>query len=576
MQTILEIEKGADQVTEKKKLLIVGGVAGGASCAARARRLSETAEIIIFERGPYVSFANCGLPYYIGNIIKEEQELLVATAELFRERFNIQVRPENEVISIKRDQRRIEVRNLRDNSVYHESYDALVLAPGAAPLRPPLPGIDLDGILTLRTIPDSHEIKQWIEKKKVKRVVIVGGGFIGLEMAENLANRDLSVAILEASDQLMPPIDPEMASPLQDYLITKKIALSLGKAVIGFERNQDGAIVVHTAGGAKHIADLVILAMGVRPETGLARAAGLEIGERGGIRVDDRMRTSDPKIWAVGDAVEVRDFIVDQWTTLPLAGPANRQGRIAADVIFGRDSRFRGTQGTAVCRAFDVTVAITGASEKTLKRCGIRSQPAKYEKIYLHPEHHAGYYPGAKPITIKLIFSTENGRILGAQAIGEAGVAKRIDVIAIAIQMGATVFDLEEAELCYAPQFGTAKDPINVAGMVAANLLRGDAPVVHWNEVRPDKQTILDVRDPYEFNADHLEGAINLPLGQLRQRMGELNDNGEILAYCAVGQRSYYASRALRLHGFDAHSVSGGYKSLVAYESSGMGPERSD
>ena len=324
MHVVSGISEGVDKLANKKKLLVVGGVAGGASCAARARRLSEEADIIIFERGPYVSFANCGLPYYVGNVIKEEEDLLVATPELFRERFNIEVRLENEVLSIDRHKRQIEVHNLNRNTVYNESYDALVLAPGSAPFRPPLQGIDLEGILTLRTIPDSRQMKQWIEERKVKRVVVVGGGFIGLEMTENLANLGLDVTVLEASDQLMPPIDPEMAAPLHDHLITKKITLNLGHAVTEFEQNPDGSIVVHTSAGAKHVAELVILAIGVRPETGLARAAGLEIGERGGIRVDDQMRTSDKHIWAVGDAIEVRDFILDQWTTLPLAGPANR------------------------------------------------------------------------------------------------------------------------------------------------------------------------------------------------------------------------------------------------------------
>jgi len=558
---------------DKKRILIVGGVAGGASCAARARRMSEAAEIIIFERGPHVSFANCGLPYYVGDVIKEEESLLIATPELFRERFNIEVRLENEVLSIDRHSRKIKVQNRESGAVYHESYDALVLAPGSAPIRPPLPGIDLDGILPLRTIPDSRQIRQWIDERKVQRVVVVGGGFIGLEMTENLANRGLSVTIVESSNQLMPPLDPEMASPLQDHLITKRVALSLGQPVTGFEQNPNGTITVCTAGGAKHSADLVILAIGVRPEVGLARTAGIEIGDRGGIRVDDQMRTSDKRIWAVGDAIEVRDFVIGQWTTLPLAGPANRQGRIAADVILGHDARFRGTQGTAICKAFDLTVAITGASEKILKRCGIQDSPVEYEKIYLHPGQHAGYYPGVKPISIKLIFSKEDGKILGAQAVGEKGVAKRIDVIATAIQMGATVFDLEEVELCYAPQYGTAKDPVNIAGMIAANVLRGDAPIVHWDSIHPDRQTILDVRDPDEFNADHLEDAVNVPLGQLRQGMGELNRKDEILTYCAVGQRSYYASRALRQLGFNARNISGGYKSLVAYESAGMDPE---
>jgi len=560
-------------LSDKKRILIVGGVAGGASCAARARRMSEAAEIIIFERGPYVSFANCGLPYYVGNVIKEEQSLLIATPELFRERFNIEVRLQNEVMSIDRHSRKITVQNLKSGSVYQESYDALVLSPGSAPVRPPLPGIDLEGILSLRTIPDSRQIRQWIDDGKVQRVVVVGGGFIGLEMTENLANRGLSVTLVEASSQLMPPLDPEMASPLRDHLITKGIRISLGRPVTGFEKNPDGTIAVCTAEGAKHSADLVILAIGVRPEIDLARFAGIEVGDRGGIRVDDQMRTSDRRIWAVGDAIEVRDFVIGQWINLPLAGPASRQGRIAADVILGRDARFRGTQGTAICQAFDLTVAITGVSEKTLKQSGIQDSPVEYEKIYLHPGQHAGYYPGVKPITIKLLFSKKDGKILGAQAVGEKGVAKRIDVIATAIQMGATVFDLEEVELCYAPQHGSAKEPVNIAGMIAANVLRGDSPVAHWDGIHPERQTILDVRDPDEFNADHLEEAVNIPLGKLRQSMEELDRTAEILTYCAVGQRSYYASRALRQHGFNARNISGGYKSLVAYESADMGPE---
>jgi len=537
--------------------------------------MSEAAEIIIFERGPHVSFANCGLPYYVGNVIKEEEALLIATPELFRERFNIEVRLENEVLSIDPRNRKINVQDRRSGTVYDESYDALVLSPGASPIRPPLPGIGLDGILALRTIPDSRQIRQWIDERKVQRVTVVGGGFIGLELTENLAIRGLGVTLMEASSQLMPLLDPEIASPLQDHLITKRVSLSLGDPVTGFEQKPDGTIDVCTAAGARHSADLVILAIGVRPETGLAQTAGIEMGERG-IRVDDQMRTSDRNIWAVGDAVEVRDFVIGQYTTIPLAGPANRQGRIAADVILGHNARFRGTQGTAVCKAFDLTVAMTGASEKTLKRCGLQGRPASYEKIYLHPGQHAGYYPGVKPLTIKLLFSLEDGKILGAQAVGEEGVAKRIDVIATAIQMGATVFDLEEVELCYAPQYGTAKDPVNLAGMIAANVLRGDAAMVHWDGIHPDQETILDVREPEEYKADHFENAANIPLGQLRRRMGELDRENEILTYCAVGQRSYYASRALRQHGFKARNISGGYKSLVAYENAGMGPEQSD
>ncbi len=332
-----------------------------------------------------------------------------------------------------------------------------------------------------------------------------------------------------------------------------------------FDQNPDGhTIAVTTTSGASFSCEMVLLAIGVRPETTLAKEAGLEIGQLGGIRVNDHMRTSDEHIWAVGDAVEVRDFVTGDWSLIPLAGPANRQGRIAADVILGRDARFRGVQGTAVCRVFDITVAATGASEKTLQRRGIGGQPAQYEKIYLHPGHHANYYPGARPITMKLIFSVKDGRILGAQAVGEEGVEKRIDAIAMAIQRGSTVFDLEEAELCYAPQFGTAKDPVNVAGMIAANVMRGDAPVAHWKDAFESKALILDVREPGEFKMGHVEGAINIPLNSLRVRMNELPRDREILVYCAVGQRSYYASRALRLHGFNARNISGGMRSYHA------------
>ncbi|MDD5093692.1 MAG: FAD-dependent oxidoreductase [Dehalococcoidia bacterium] len=548
-----------------KRILIVGGVAGGASCAARARRISEGAEIIIFERGPYVSFANCGLPYYVGDVIKTEKALLVATPELFRKRFNIEVRLENEVQLIDRERREIEVKDAKSGNVYRERYDALVLAPGSAPIRPPIRGIDLPGILTLRTIPDSHQIRQWIDERDARRAVVVGGGFIGMEMTENLVNRGLSVTIVEALPQVMASVDPEMAVPIQNHLAQKGVSLCLGDAVSGFEQNSDGTLAVSTKSGARHMADLVILAIGVRPEVSLSRAAGIEIGKRGGIRVDDQMRTSDERIWAVGDAVEVKDFVTDEWTLIPLAGPANRQGRIAADVILGRNARFRGTQGTAVCQVFDLTVASTGATEKTLNQTGIHGKPAQYEKIYLHPGHHANYYPGAKPMTIKLIFSTDDGRVLGAQAVGEEGVEKRIDVIAMAIQKGSTVFDLEEAEVCYAPPFGTAKDPVNIAGMIAANALRGDAPVNHWDEIDKAEATILDVREVAEFSAGHVPGAVNIPLGELRARMGELAPDKEIRTYCAVGQRSYYASRALLQHGFKSRNMSGGIKSYGAH-----------
>ena len=550
----------------KARILIVGGVAGGASCAARARRLSEEAEIVVFERGPYVSFSNCGLPYYVGDVITKERKLLIATPELFRERFNIGVRVRSEVQAIDRGASEIVVRDIETGEVYRERYDALVLSPGAAPVRPPLPGIDIPGIFTLRSIPDSRRIREWIVGKKVRRAVIVGGGFIGLEMAESLTGRGISVTIVEMLPQVMPPVDPEMAVPIHDHLTSRGVDLCLGDGVAGFAPAGDGATIsVSTKSGRSYDCEMVLLAIGVRPEIALAKEAGLEIGDRGGIRVDGQMRTSDEHIWAVGDAVEVRDLITGEWTLMPLAGAANRQGRVAADVIMGRDAGFRGVQGTAVCKVFDMTVALTGASEKTLKRTGIGGKPALYEKIYLHPDHHAGYYPGAKPMTIKLVFSTEDGRILGAQAIGQEGVEKRIDVIAMAIQRGSTVFDLEEAELCYAPQYGSAKDPVNIAGMIAANVLRGDAAIVHWESLNTAEATMVDVREPGEFESGHIEGAVNIPLGSLRGRMGELPRDEELTAYCAVGQRSYYASRVLRLNGFKARNVSGGFKLYDAY-----------
>ena len=374
----------------RKKIVVVGGVAGGASCAARCRRLDETAEILILDRGPYVSFANCGLPYYVGDVIKDESKLLVANPALFRDRFNIEVRTEHEVVAIDRGARKIEVKERASGRTYRESYDALVLSPGAAAVRPPLPGIDLPGIFVVRTIPDSRQIRIWIDEKSAKSAVIVGGGFIGLEMAENLMHRGLSVMVVEMLDQVMPPLDPEMACQVQEHLEKHGVKVALGDGVAGFEAH-DGQISVKTKSGAEHVGDIVILAIGVRPETALAKAAGLNLGARGGIRVDEQMRTDDPNIWAVGDAVEVKDVVTGEWTLIPLAGPANRQGRIAADVICGRDSKFRGVQGTAICGVFELAVASTGASEKNLLRAGITD----YEKVYLHPANHVGYYPGA-------------------------------------------------------------------------------------------------------------------------------------------------------------------------------------
>ena len=547
---------------KKKRILVVGGVAGGASCVARARRLSEAADIIMFDRGEYVSFANCGLPYYVGDVIKEEENLIVATPELFRKRFKIDVRLQSEVVAVDRKNSRIQIKDLTTGDIYLEEYDALVLAPGARAIKPKMPGIDLPGIFSLRTIPDSRQIKAWINGRNEQRAVVVGGGYIGMEMTENLVNLGLSVTIIEMQPHVMPLLDAEMASPITAELVKHGVTLRLNETVNGFEQDADGLISAKLKSGSIEKAGLVILALGVRPEIKIAEAAGLEIGQRGGIRVDKHMRTSDEKIWAVGDAVEVKDVVTGQWGVIPLAGPANRQGRIAADVIMGRNAEFRGVQGTSVVGIMGLVVAFTGATEKTLRSMGIWDQPASFEKIYLHPGHHVAYYPGASPINLKLIFSREDGRVVGAQAIGREGVEKRIDVISMAIQKNATVFDLEEAELCYAPQFGSAKDPVNIAGMIAANVLRGDAPIVHWDELDKEPVFMLDVRDPSEYRQDHIKGAVNIPLNELRDRMGEVPKDQEVWTYCFVGQRSYYASRALSQYGYHIKNLSGGFKTF--------------
>jgi NADPH-dependent 2,4-dienoyl-CoA reductase/sulfur reductase-like enzyme/rhodanese-related sulfurtransferase len=547
----------------RKRVVIVGGVAGGASCAARLRRMDEHAEIVILDRGDYVSFANCGLPYFVGDVIQEQSKLLLASPDLFRDRFNIEVRLRNEVISIDRPSRQIVVRSLDDGREYREPYDALVLSPGASPIRPPLPGIDLPGIFTLRSLPDSEDIRQWIDSKKPRKAVVVGGGFIGLEMAENLVHRGLDVTIIEMADQLMPPVDPEMAEYVRRRVATHTAHVQLCDGVAGFTASPDDGLLVATKSGAEFDAGLVVLAIGVRPESGLARAAGLEIGDRGGIRVDCQMRTNDPHIWAVGDAVEVENRITGKWELIPLAGPANRQGRVAADAICGRESRFASVQGTAVCGFFGLTVALTGATEKALRRAGVED----FKAAYLHPAHHAGYYPGAKPIHLKVLFRGSDGLVLGAQAVGDEGVERRIDVIAMAIQMGATVFDLEEAELCYAPQYGSAKDAVNLAGMIAANVVRGDVELAPWTGLSTTGALFLDVREAKEFQGGSIDGAVNIPLGQLRARMNELPRDREISVNCGVGQRAYYACRILSQNGFSVRNLAGGYQTYRAWHS---------
>lgn len=539
-----------------QRILIIGGVAGGASCAARLRRLDERAEIHLIDRGPYVSFANCGLPYFVGGVIADEASLLVANPPLFEERFNIRVRTGTECTAVDRESRTVTLRDLASGVETREPYDALVLAPGASPLRPPLPGIDLAGIFTLRSIPDSRAIREWITQKRARRAVIVGGGFIGLEMAENLVLRGLDVTVVEMLEQVLPPLDAEVADRVASRLRERGVHLALGDGVAGFECPGGDAIAVRTRGGAAYEADLVILAIGVRPETGLARQAGLVLGARGGITVNPQMQTSDARIWAVGDAVEVEDAVSGESVLVPLAGPANRQGRIAADAICGRSSTFRGVQGTAICGVFGLQVAATGASEKALIRAGVTG----FEKVYLHPNQHARYYPGSKAMHLKLLFRKEDGRLLGAQAVGEEGVDRRMDVIAMAIQLGGTVFDLEEAELCYAPQFGGAKDAVNFAGMVAADVIRGDMPLVHWTEPVTTGTVFVDVRDPGEYAAGHHEGAINLPVDELRSRLADVPASDDVRVYCAVGQRGYLAARILMQNGRAVRNVSGGWE----------------
>jgi NADPH-dependent 2,4-dienoyl-CoA reductase/sulfur reductase-like enzyme/rhodanese-related sulfurtransferase len=560
------------------KVVIVGGVAGGASCAARLRRLDEKVEILMVERGPYVSYANCGLPYHIGGVIEKESSLLVASEQMFRAMFGIDVRTNCEAVSISAENKTVDLRNVETGEITTESYDKLVLSPGATSVRPPLPGIDLPGIFHVRTVPDARTIREWIESgttflsgmfnysgiqlvKPVRRAVVVGGGFIGLETAENLIHAGFDVTLIQKPDHVLSPLDPEIACLVQGHIKRHGVHVVANDGVVGFEQLDGDAIEVQTSSGKTHPADLVILAIGVKPDTTLARTAGLTIGDLGGIRVNEQMITSDPDIFAVGDAIEVKDFGTGQWSLIALAGPANRQGRIAADVICGRNSRYRGTQGTSIIGLFGGAAAWTGISEKTLKHIG----DSDYEKIYLFPNSHAGYYPGATMLGLKVLFRKSNGKLLGAQALGQDGPAvdKRISALAVAIQMGATIYDLEESELCYAPQFGSAKDAVNFAGMVAANVLRGDMPVSHWDTL--DGAFLLDVRQPVELIVENVPGALNIPLPELRARLDELPRDREIHIICRSAQRAYYATSILLQNGFKAKNISGGMLSRAMY-----------
>ena len=543
------------------KLLIIGGVAGGATAAARARRLNERAKIIILERGEHISFANCGLPYYIGGVIKDRDNLLVTTPEDFEARYDVEVRINSEVLSIATDKREILIRDSKYGRSYTESYDTIILAPGAEPVMPPIPGVDLDGVFHLRDIPDSDKIKQVIGLKKTTSAVVVGGGFIGLEMAENLVIRGIETIVLEMGNQVMAPLDTEMAAIVHAHLKYRGVNLALGQRVKSIV-SKDGRLWVSTEQGKEFGCDLVISAIGVTPENRLANEAGLKLGPRGHIQVDATMRTSNPHIYAVGDAVEIKDFVTGFPTAVALAGPANKQGRVAADNAMGRRSIYRGALGTSIVKVFDLAIASTGSNEKTLVRQGI-----PFMVSYTHSGSHASYYPGSSPMAIKLIFSPSSGNILGAQIVGSDGVDKRIDVLATAIHAGMTVLDLEELELAYAPPFSSAKDPVNMAGFVASNILKGDMDVAHWHELAALIQSgavLMDLRGEEEIRAaGAIPDSIHIPLDKLREELPNLERNKEYIPYCAVGMRGYLAHRILIQNGFNSRNLSGGYRTFV-------------
>ncbi|MFH1487686.1 MAG: FAD-dependent oxidoreductase [Pseudomonadota bacterium] len=544
-----------------RKLLIIGGVAGGATAAARARRLDEQAEIIIFERGEHISFANCGLPYYIGGVIKERKDLLVTTPEAFKARYHIDIRTFSEVLRIDRAGREVEVKNLVTGEFYRESYDRIILSPGAEPVKPPIEGIEMDKIFNLRNIPDSDRIKAYVDRVGPDSAVIVGAGFIGLEMAENLVEKGIKTVIVEKLEQVMGSLDYEMAAFVHAHLKEKGVVCRLGCGVTAFSKKGD-RIIVSTDKGAEISCELVILSIGIRPENRLAREAGLEIGRRGGIKVNALMMTSDPDIFAVGDAVEVRDYVTGIPTMTALAGPANKQGRIAADNAMGRKSIFKGTLGTSVVKIFEMTAASTGANEKTLKRENIPHMVS-----YTHSGSHASYYPGAKIMAVKLIFSPGSGRILGGQIVGMDGVDKRIDVLATAIRGSMTVYDLEELELAYAPPYSSAKDPINIAGFVASNLLKGDLDLVLWNDLgglSPEGHVFIDLRNKDELETSgFIKGALHIPLNGLREKIPELDREKVYIPYCAIGLRSYVGHRILTQKGLKSKSLSGGYRTYL-------------
>ncbi len=542
-----------------KKVLIVGGVAGGASAAARLRRLDEKAEIVMFERSEYISFANCGLPYYIGGDIKERSRLLVQTPEAMKNRFNLDVRVQSEVTSIHADKRTVTVRRMNGGE-YEESYDALVLSPGAMPIKPLIPGIDSERIFTLRSIPDTDRIKAFVEERDIKKAAVVGGGFIGIEMAENLVQRGIEVTLIEAAPHILAPFDTDMAVHVERELSDNGVRLALGDGVESFSEHANG-LDVRLKSGTKVEADLVILAIGVTPDTRFLKGSGIALGARGHILVNERMETNVAGIYAVGDAVEVKHWVLGTQTAVPLAGPANKQGRIAADNIAGIPSEYRGTQGTSILKVFGMTAASTGVNERTLKQNG-----RQVKSVHIHPASHATYYPGASSIALKLIFD-EEGRILGAQAFGKGGVDKRIDVIATAMRMNGTIHDLAELELSYAPPFSSAKDPVNMAGYVAQNVLHGHADVWtldEWASFDSGNVQLVDVRTEDEYLIGAIPGAVNIPVDELRNRLDELDPTRPVWIYCQVGLRGYTASRILTQEEFKVRNLTGGYKSYSA------------
>ena len=545
----------------KPKIVIVGGVAGGASAAARARRLSEAAQIVVLERGPYVSFANCGLPYHLGGEIAERESLLLHSPESLMARFALDVRVNHEVLSIDRAAKVVRVKNRLSGEVYCEAYDALILAPGAAPIRPLLPGLDDARVFTMRTLPDLDRLMAAI-RAEVKHVSVVGAGFIGLETVEALRHRGLAVALIERSEQVLAPLDSEMAAPLTQELTAHGVDVLLGESLASIESTE--RLMLRMESGRSVQTDLVVLAIGVKPENQLAKEAGLEIGSTGGVLVDSNQKTSDASIYAVGDAIEVQHVVNGKSILLPLAGPANRQGRIAADVIFGRTSSYRGSQGTSVCKVFGLTAASTGLNEKAMNASGV-----VYRKLYVHAGDHAGYYPGASLISLKLLFSPESGQILGAQAIGEKGVDKRIDVLAVAIQAEMTVDDLAEMELAYAPPYGSAKDPVNMLGMAGQNMQSGLLETINAEDLAQaiaDGAQIIDVRESEELGGGVIPGSQSYPLSLLRSGALTISKDRPMVVYCQAGLRGYIAQRFLALNGYHVKNLNGGYLTWSMYQ----------